>query len=148
MPSFTILEVAPESRAWQTKTGNPWLSYAVQFKGDQGEGNGELSRPATSPAPTVGEVIEATLENDNPRFPAKLREARKGAPNGFRGGAGKSPTERAEIRRMASQKVAVELLALEVAAGLQFNETVTAGGALKTRIDWLDKDVREAGERA
>jgi hypothetical protein len=110
MPSFQILAVDETTREWKTKDGKKtFTAYKVQFKGDQGEGNAELSRLNGTPAPTVGETIDAELKNDNPAFPAKLVEGFKGG----KGGGGKSPKERAEIRRMASQKCALELLRIE-----------------------------------
>lgn len=110
MASFQILAVSDSTREWKTKDGQKtFIAYKVQFKGDQGEGSAELSRLNSSPAPAVGQTIDADLKNDNPAFPAKLIEKRS-----FGGkGGGKSPQERAEIRRMASQKCALELLRIE-----------------------------------
>lgn len=110
MPStFEITSVGENTRPWKTKTGKTWIAYPVEFKGDQGTGKAELSRPEGKPAPTVGEKVEADLDSSNPSFPAKLVEVFKGG----KGGGGKSPKERAEIRRMASQKCALELLRIE-----------------------------------
>lgn len=140
MSSFEILS-ATKKEGLDDKPFNVWI---VEFKGEQGAGTAEMVRNKDRPAPSG--TVDAEIEHG--QYGAKLKEARKGGSNGFRGGGGKSPQERAEIRRMASQKVAVELLALEVASGLKFSEQHTAGSMLKTRIDWLDGDVREAGERA
>lgn len=146
MSQFTITEVDPETRSWQSSKGNPYISYKVGFKGEQGEGAGELSRPAKDPRPTVGETLPegTTLDSSNPRFPAKLVEPRSG---GGSKSFGKSPQERAEIRRMASQKAAVALLAVEVAAGLTFKDE-KASEMLKPRIKFFEDDAREAGEKA
>ncbi len=95
----------------------------------------------------VGETIEGTIE---PRqgFPSEFKQAAK--QNGYGGGGGsrqEDPRKSAEIRRMASQKVAVALLAAEVAAGLTF-ENQKASELLKPRIQFFEDDAREAGEKA
>lgn len=152
MPSFTITSVDPDPRPWNTKKGNPWLSYKVEYTGDQGASiagePSELSRPADAPAPKPGEVIDAEIDNSNPAFPPKLREARKNGGGGGGGFRGKSPEERTEMRRMSAQKQAIALLDVELKSGLIPAEklaAVKASELLKPRIDFFDDDAKAAG---
>jgi hypothetical protein len=142
MPStFEILSVGDTPRRWNSKTGKPWISYPVEFKGEQGQGKAELSRPEGKPAPTVGEKVEADLDNSNPSFPAKLVEVFKGGGGGksFGKSFGKSPQERKSIVRQHSQEMALMHCSLLQKQGkLAENYGVDA---LKAIVDWFTADV-------
>ena len=114
-PSFTIEAVAPESRKWSSKHGGEFLSYTVNVSGGdafQGEAV-ELTRKPDSPAPTLGEVLaDYELLPKKGQYPRKLKRMPQ-ANSGGRGGYKDDPKRSAEIRRMASQKCALELLRIE-----------------------------------
>jgi hypothetical protein len=142
MSDFKITGVGDEER-FSTANGE-FVSYEVQFEGQQGNGTAHHKRKASSPVPTVGEVIDADLVQKNGK--TELKRVWKDKPRGG-GGHSEDPKRSAEIRRMASQKCAVALLAVEVAAGLRF-ENSKASELLKPRIDFFENDAKEAGEKA
>jgi len=145
MPStFEILSVEAETRPWTSKKGTAFVAYKVEFQeldGMERRSNGdkpaELSRPATSPAPVVGEKIQADLETEG-GFGPKLREPFKGG--GGKGGSyGKSPEERKSIARQHSQEMALMHVKLMAELGNppeNYNATY-----LKQVVDWFTDDV-------
>jgi hypothetical protein len=145
MPSFTIEEVV-SSEPFQNEHGE-FTSYFVRFTGDQGSGEAAHNRKAASPAPAVGEVIdgEIVVKNGKPTLKRSYNPGARGAGGGM--SRSEDPKRSAEIRRMACQRAAIELLTAEVAAGLTF-EKEKASELLLPRIQWLEDDVRKAGERA
>jgi hypothetical protein len=108
MPSYTI-ESIDERREWEGNYG-PMVSYKVTLAGS---GKAEIAQKPTTPAPTVGQTIEGTLEpSKNPAFPPKLKKAQQAFGGGGGRPAGRSPEESRTIVRQHSQHMALKLLAL------------------------------------
>ncbi len=107
-----------------------------------------LQKPSTA-APTVGQRIDGTVEKTD--FGNRFKKD-KPAFNG--GGRVEDPKKSAEIRRMACQRAAIELLAVEVAANRtlfadreNLFDVTKASALLLPRIEWLEKDIIAAGEK-
>lgn len=149
MSQFTLTAVDPEPRVWEGDHG-AFHIWTIAFEGLQGRvDEGELKQKATTPAPTVGQTVDGEIVSKPGRKPElKKIFSPNGGGGGFKGGGGKSPVERAEIRRMSSQRAAIELLAVEVAAGLRFDEKQKASDLLLPRIDWMEQDAKKAGEQS
>lgn len=107
MPSFTVNK-AEFKKKFEGKKGGTFAVYTVELKDEQGFTNAELVQKEETPAPKQGDVLEGTLESTE--YGQKFKKEQS---FGGKGGGGKSPKERAEIRRMASQKCALELLRIE-----------------------------------
>lgn len=147
MSQFQIQAVKEDTRQWKTKAGNPWVSYTVQFKGEQGQGEAELARPADTLPPTVGETVEAEIEHTN--FGAKLREARQSASKATGGYKGRNPQEQAMIARQSAQKAALKLLETELTIGSLKAEEIKGKSLqelLTPRIDYFFNDTMAAGK--
>lgn len=136
MPSFQIESVLGH-RVWTGRYG-PMLSYDCEFKTEQGIARVEWSKKPDSPEPKVGETVEGELESTTHGM--KFKQARSAPAGAFRG---KSPIERNEIARMASQRTAVELLAVEVAAGKSPDKLMQ--DAFLQRVEMLYQDIKKAG---
>lgn len=114
MPSYTIREVIGQPNAWSSQKGGPMLSYSLDVTGDDGfTGQVELNQKDSTPAPTVGQVIDGTLDKSNPKYAPKLKKAPPQG-GGFGGGgprAGKSKADQDSIERAVAYKGAVDLVA-------------------------------------
>lgn len=112
MPSYTIREVIGQPNAWSSQKGGPMLSYSLDVTGDDGfTGQVELNQKDSTPAPTVGQVIDGTLDKSNPKYAPKLKKAPPQG-GGFGGGgprAGKSKADQDSIERAVAYKGAIEL---------------------------------------
>ena len=119
MPSFTVNK-AEFKKKFDGKKGGTFAVYTVELKDEQGFTNAELVQKEETPAPKQGDVLEGTLEPTD--YGMKFKRAQS-----FGGkGGGKSPQERAEIRRLAAQKAAVQLLGIEVQIALAQNDEHSA----------------------
>ena len=103
-------------------------------------------------APEVGEEIDGTLSK-GPRG-WKLKRAFNAGTNPRKGGYEewppaheRDPSKNAAIIRTSAIKAAIDLLAVEVAAGIPMGET-KASDLLKPRIEFFEKDIKEAAEKA
>jgi hypothetical protein len=104
MPSYQLTTTDESPRAWKGAKGGPMLSYKVGVKGDDGfEGVVEIAQKESTPAPTVGQTIEGTLDKSSPKYPPKLKKAFGG------GGGGRPKPNDEEIRKAVAYKGAVEL---------------------------------------
>lgn len=112
MPDFKITEILGQSE-FTTEHG-AFVGYEVRFEGEQGNGVAQHNRKAASAAPKPGEVIDAELVHKGERVTLKRIWKQDGG-GGRSGGGGRTedPKKSAEIRRMASQKCALELLRIE-----------------------------------
>lgn len=148
MSDFTLTAVKPEPRIWKGEYGE-FAIYDVSFEGDQGQGDAQIKTKATSPAPTVGQVIDAEIVT-KPGFPSELKRIPKqqGGFNGGNGSRGKSPQESRQIARMAAQKAAIQLLDAEMRAGMVRPEGLKASELLTPRIDFFFNDILKAGEQS
>lgn len=115
MPSYTIREVIGTPNAWSSQKGGPMLSYSLDVTGDDGfTGQVELNQKDSTPPPTVGQVVEGTLDKSNPKYAPKLKKTPPQG-GGFGGGGPRSggrqrdPNERDSIERQTAYKGAVEL---------------------------------------
>lgn len=138
MPNFTITEVVSQ-KPWDSKYG-PMIAYKVRFEGEQGTGEAQLNQKAGSPAPKIGETVDGLLEPTDFGYKLKRVHQQKAI-------SGKSAQERAEIRRLAAQKAAIELLRLEIETG-RVPKDAKASALLTPRIDFFDDDCKLAGEKA
>jgi hypothetical protein len=141
MPAHTITAVSPNVREWTSQKGGPMKSYRVHLKAQDGTvtENVEWARKADSPAPTVDQQIDCTIDprpgND---YGPKLALEQKG---GFGGGGGgwkpKPPEERRSIAMQHAQKCAVTLL--ELAAQHGEYKPAKAGDAVEQlkAISWV-----------
>ena len=101
MPTFTITDVSPNVRDWNSQQGGPMKEYRVHLaEGDQRHMNVEWSRKATSPAPTEGQQVEGTLE-DRGQHGLKLKVAPSFGGGGF--ARPEDPKRAARILRQHSQ---------------------------------------------
>lgn len=144
MPSFTINEVLGQEQ-FSTANGD-FIAYRVKFSGDQGNGEAQHKRKASSPAPNAGETIDAELVHKN----GKVELKRIYQPGGQSNGGGKSsyddPKTIARITRSHAQKVAVEYLKIAHNRGTLPEDFKL--GDIGPIIDFFENDVRMAAERA
>jgi hypothetical protein len=154
---FVIEEVIGQE-GFSTANGE-FTAYTVKFSGDQGRGEAQHNRKASSPAPVPGETVDGEIVHQNGR--AMLKRIYKppgGQSGGFKGGGRtEDPKKSAEIRRMASQKAGVALFNTEVALALAGNapnflaalgEPGGVSKQLLKRVQWFEDDAKAAGERA
>lgn len=141
MPTFTV-KTAEKKNEYADKYG-PKVAYTLSIA--EVDDLVELSqKPETAP-PSEGQEIDGDLIEG--QYGKKLKKTyTPGSSNGG-GGRTEDPKKSAEIRRMACQRAAIELLTAEVHAGLTFTNQ-KASDLLKPRVDWLEADVIAAGEKA
>lgn len=134
MATYTVEQVIGEPRDWQTKAGKAMKSYLLKVSGE--DRNVELSQYPDTDPPTVGQVIDGTLEeSQNGNFPPKLKRAKP--QGGFGGGGGMSPEREKRIVRQHSQTAAVALMQYAHAKGISVSEALSQ---MKAVADLLDKD--------
>lgn len=142
MPEL-LIETVEQGRPWKSSKGGEMQAWKVNVNDGSKSFAAEISTKVGKPGPTVGERIEATVTPSE--YGPKLK--RVYAENSRGGGGGKSPGERAEIRRMNAHSNAVRLLMMEHHAGL-----LVQGEKLGPRFleisDWLVSDIIAAGEKA
>jgi len=147
MPTFTITDVSPNVRDWNSQQGGPMKEYRVHLaEGDQRHMNVEWSRKATSPAPTEGQQVEGTLE-DRGQHGLKLKVAPSFGGGGF--ARPEDPKRAARILRQHSQDMALRVLTLIAATdGIDraWNTTPELFDLIKRTADWFDKDAEEAAK--
>lgn len=131
------ITVVSQPREWESKYGQ-MKSYTVKVEGD--EGTYELSRKATSPAPTVGQRIDVAEVQPSPNgnYPPKLKLAQANRS----GGGGRSPEESARIMRQHSQEMALRY-AVAKAGPSGLSEDFKLENLLPL-IEWFDKDAKAA----
>lgn len=112
MSDFRIDEVLGQE-SFSTEHGQ-FVSYEVRFSGEQGSGIAQHKRKASSPAPKAGDTIDAEIVRKGEKTELK-RVWKQDGGGGRSGGSPRTedPKKSAEIRRMASQKCALELLRIE-----------------------------------
>lgn len=142
MPQFTV-EKCEAAETFKKEPYGEFQVWKVQVHDGQQSIAATLNTKLGKSGPSVGERIEGELT----KGPHGNKLKRAAQSYGSKGGGGKSPQERKEIRRMASQRAGIELLAVEVAAGLRF-ENVKASDLLLPRVQWFEDDARKAGEKA
>ena len=150
MADFTITAVEDGYREWAGEHGT-FRIFDVRFEGQQGNGEAEIKRKSSSPAPTVGEVVDAEIVQKAGRKPELKRVYKPPGGSGPRGNGGgnwrpRSPEETRAINRAVAQKNAIGLLGVELQAGLVAGDAIKASDLLKPRIDWLFDDLQKASE--
>jgi len=140
MPAYEVAN-AEHKKNFTGKQGGEFSVWALRLKDGENFVNAELVTKEGSPTPSG--TINGTLEHGD--YGTKLKKDKPA----FNGGGPRveDPKRSAEIRRMASQRAGIELLAVEVAAGLRFDET-KASDHLLPIIQWFEDDARRAGEKA
>lgn len=156
MPAFTV-EKCEAANTFKNDYGE-FQVWKVQIHDGEKSLTADLNTKLGKSGPTIGERIEGDLTKGP--YGWKLKRA---AQNGGGGGGGprtEDPKKSAEIRRMASHKVAVELLGIEVQVALArasrgeastLLDAITNAGAstvLPRRIEWFEGDAKAAGDRA
>lgn len=157
MSDFVITKVLG-TREWSPKDepNKVFVYYDILFEGDRGRAD-DISKPASwktlkgSPAPVEGETVDAEIVSKNGKV--ELKPVRRGGYSGGKGGGGKSPQERAEIRRLASHKVAAEVLGLQVQIAsangdMEKFKGKTPQELLGNLIAFFDEDAQKAGAAA
>lgn len=146
MPTITITEVT--RRDPYTDDFGPKQPYDLTWE-EGGEALvGQLSKKPESPAPQVGERLDVTIREKGGRRYLKRVQGQPSS-NGNSSGYGKSPQERAEIRRMWALGQANTLLGNELSSGLIPEEKIAGAKAselLVPRADWFEAQVKKAGE--
>jgi hypothetical protein len=142
MPAHTIIAVSPNVREWTSQKGGPMKSYRVHLKAQDGTvtENVEWARKADSPAPTVDQQIDCTIDprpgND---YGPKLALEQKG---GFAGGGrARSPEETRQIVRQHSQHMALLYVQAKAAVGALPADFKPSD--LTKIVDWFDADALE-----
>jgi len=158
MPTFTITDVSPNVRDWNSQQGGPMKEYRVHLaERDQRHMNVEWSRKATSPAPTEGQQIEGTLE-DRGQHGLKLKVAPSFGGGGF--ARPEDPKRAARILRQHSQDMAMQAIRLAVDLNVMRvvdpeRPTDTGGHPETTKelfdliartADWFDADAEKAAK--
>lgn len=147
MPQFTV-ESVERTRDWgEGSQYGPKRSYYMRVTGH--DAVVELAQKLNTPPPTVGQVIEGTLEPAQGDYPRKLKKAQQ--QNGF-GGGGPRPEDPARSRRIVrqhSQSTAVDIIAVALGIGIKV-EAESVGDlwnkVIRPLADTLDKDVQRKGE--
>lgn len=138
MPDFTITGVGDEER-FSTQNGE-FVSYQVEFEGSQGRGTAFHKRKASSPVPSVGEVIDAELVQKNGKTELKrIWKQDGGGSNGF---SGKSPDQQKSIVRQHSEHMAILFMATVQKEGVSLpGDTASEKlDALRRIVDWFVED--------
>jgi hypothetical protein len=99
--SYKIKQLGPVSE-YDTQNGK-MKKYTVQFEGS--DDWVELSQKPTTPAPTVGQELDGTIEDT--QYGKKFKKA-YGAGGGFAGGKAQDPATRGSIERQSALKASVE----------------------------------------
>jgi hypothetical protein len=132
MSAFTITEVLGTDE-FSTENGS-FVSYTVKFTGEQGAGTAQHTRKSASPAPTVGEVLDAELTTKNGK--PQLKRIWKDKPPS--GGGGRSPQDTKQIVRQHSQHMAMlHVASMERRGKLPEDWNLEA---LKKVIQWYQND--------
>lgn len=145
MATYTVKSVSDEVRSWQGKKGGPMLSYKILVEGpDAPTGQVELAQKKDTPAPTVGQVIEGTIENTD--YGPKLKKEYGGGGGGGKYFKPKDPAEIRGMQRSHAQEMALRYLAITGFDVDPVNRMVALGQHLPQIIDWFDADVSAATE--
>ncbi|HEX6024385.1 MAG TPA: hypothetical protein VFZ00_20520 [Solirubrobacter sp.] len=117
MPAYEIVQVGENPRTWHATQGGEMRAYRLTLRNADGREmqNVEWSRKVTSPAPTVGQKVEGTVDTSGSHGP-KFKMAPTSSYSG--GGKTRDPAERKAIAMQASQKVAVDAARLAIDAGV------------------------------
>ncbi len=142
VPTY-VVERVEQGNTFETQHGS-FQSWCLAITDGEKQMDAELNTKIGKDGPTIGERIEGELTKG--QYGWKLKRSYSQNGGGGRGYA-EDPKKSAEIRRMASQKAAIALLAAEVAAGLTFKDE-KASELLKPRIDFFERDTIAAGEGA
>lgn len=117
MSLYTIREIIGTPNAWSSQKGGPMLSYSLDVTGDDGfTGQVELNQKQSTPPPTVGQVVDGTLDKSNSKYAPKLKKTPPqgggvggGGPRS--GGGGKSKADQDSIERAVAYKGAIDIVA-------------------------------------
>lgn len=128
MSTYTVVMVAPNPRQWESKHGAQMVSYRMTLKNHQGRemGNVEWSRKADSPAPTIGQRLDGTVEIREQYGPKFTPEPTMKTGGGWRS---KPAEERRSIAMQHAQKCAVSILELAASQGAYKPETATGAAS-------------------
>jgi hypothetical protein len=146
MPAYTITAVDPNPpRQWSSQKGGPMLSYRVDLQRDEDQfaiRNVEWSRKQASPAPTVGQKLNCTVDMEA-QYGPKLKVEQEGGGFGGGRGGGMTPEREAQIIRQHSQHMALLHVGNLVAAG-KVENAPTSWEQLVQIIDKFDTDAKAA----
>jgi hypothetical protein len=103
-----------EPKEWEGSYGK-MQTFTIKFDGD--DAAYDLNRKPTSPAPTVGQMMDVgeVTPDVSGQYPAKIKLAQA---NGSRPGGGRSPQETAQIVRQHSQEMSIRWAHLAHERGL------------------------------
>jgi hypothetical protein len=154
MPSYTV-ELAAEKKRLPAKGDySEKIIYDVLFSDGT---TAELFQNVETAAPAKGDVLEGTIEPSKFGGGMTFRKDKTGFSGGSGGGKKgyeewppaheRDPYKDACIITTSAIKAAINLLAVEVAAGTSLKD-VKATDLLRPRVDYFFKMIKEAGEAA
>lgn len=137
--AYTVTEVQPNPKPWRSSRGDDMLGYRLTLQnGTETVTNCELSQKASTPAPTVGQELDGTIDREA-QYGPKFKKAYAGGPGG--GGRPRDPKETAAIQRQHSQKVAAMIVQAKATAGVATPEDFTPA-KLKQLTDYFEADIQ------
>lgn len=143
MPAYTIT-AATKKKDWQSEKGGPMTTWVVNLTDSSGTlVTAEMNTKATSPEPSG--PVEGVVEQTN--WGPKFKKAFDPKPFGGGGSSARNdPATQAAIIRQHSQTIAMQIITLQVQAGVI--EAKGIGVEFLRLADWLDQDVRDGVKKA
>jgi hypothetical protein len=129
---YVVEAVLEKRREWNSTKGGPMVSHYVNLKDTAGQvvQNVEWAKKSTSPAPVVGEQVDGNIDHGD--YGPKFKAAFTGG-GGGRGGAPKSPEERAAIAASVAFKAGLDAVEQAATFGIAKPESVEDHAALVKR---------------
>jgi hypothetical protein len=107
--TYKVAEVKGNPNPWTHSSGSKNLDYRCAFEGVNGDV--EVTRKESSPAPQVGDELFGTLQTKTQAgYTYKFKSEQQGGGGGGGGGASRNPAERASIERQVAAKAGADLL--------------------------------------
>lgn len=151
MTVYTVKAVRELANGTSEKTGKAWTRQKVRLVSNGEITDAQMFCGQFVPVPKEGDNLDGTIEPPTAegRLP-EFKPARRGAPGGFRGPREDDPRTRAEIRRMAAHKQALELVRLGLETSLltkpeNFGDLLTS---YYQQVGEVADDVKKAGDAA
>jgi hypothetical protein len=140
LSSYKVAE-REKGDVWESDKGGSMQSWNLKLIDGQGEYECQANTKLGNEFPAIGEDVEGEIKRGGPGQPNRFKKAYTApTPGASKGWQPKSPEERIEERRRSAQIRAIELLAVEVSAGMKF-ENEKASELLKPRITFFFDDL-------
>ena len=108
MPTYTVKSINRQ-KSWKGKYGDMVSYYCILENEGGNQAEVEIAQKVTTPAPTVDQKIEGTVEDGDYGKKLKKAQPQGGGGGGFKSGP-KSPEERKSIERQVAAKCATDLV--------------------------------------